>query len=105
MADVSRHEPFVIKDPRLCWTFEFWKPLLDRPLCVIVYKDPIENSISLAENYLKSSTPPPPTRLTFPVQNQSIILSFASLSAIVHAAFVSNRTGDPASLASGDTSL
>lgn len=57
VADVSRHEPSVIKDPRLSWTFHFWKPMLERPMCVLVYKDPIDNAISLAENYEKSSAP------------------------------------------------
>jgi hypothetical protein len=42
------HRPWVIKDPRLCLLFPLWRPLLERPVCVLIYRDPLEVARSLA---------------------------------------------------------
>jgi hypothetical protein len=39
--------PWVIKDPRLCLLFPFWRRLLERPLCVLVHRDPLPVARSL----------------------------------------------------------
>jgi hypothetical protein len=42
-------EPWVWKDPRLCLTLPFWRPLLPAPACVVlVLRDPSEIAASLA---------------------------------------------------------
>lgn len=76
LADVSRHEPFIIKDPRLCWTFTFWKALLQRPVCVIMYKDPIVNAINLAENAKSSTSLPPPASYVLSEEEATTLLTF-----------------------------
>ena len=39
--------PWLIKDPRLCLTLEFWKPLLELPVYVLVSRHPVEVAKSL----------------------------------------------------------
>jgi len=51
---MNAHQPWVMKDPRLCLTFPCWKPLLEAPVCVIVYRDPLEIAESL---YTRSKMP------------------------------------------------
>jgi hypothetical protein len=41
------HRPWVIKDPRLCVLFPFWRKLLDRPVCVLIDRDPLAVARSL----------------------------------------------------------
>lgn len=40
---------WVIKDPRLCLLLPFWRELLERPLCILVYRDPLSVARSLAQ--------------------------------------------------------
>lgn len=46
--------PWVMKDPRLCLTLPYWRPLLEVPVCVVVYRDPVEIGRSL---HLRQSAP------------------------------------------------
>lgn len=39
--------PWFIKDPRMCLTLPAWRPLLEAPVAVIVYRDPLEIAVSL----------------------------------------------------------
>lgn len=55
MQDMNRHQPWVMKDPRMALAMPLWRPLIPDLVCVIVHKDPIKNSISLASNGKKSS--------------------------------------------------
>lgn len=47
VLELDAHRPWVMKDPRLCVTFPFWKPLLEMPVAVVVYRDPLEVAMSL----------------------------------------------------------
>jgi hypothetical protein len=55
LQDMDRHEPWVMKDPRMALAMPLWRPLIPHPVCVFVHKDPIKNAISLAANGKKSS--------------------------------------------------
>lgn len=41
--------PFCLKDPRFCWTLPAWRPLLDRPMFVCVFRHPAETVESIAK--------------------------------------------------------
>lgn len=47
VAALDAHRPWAVKDPRTCVTFPLWRPLLERPLCVLVQRDPLEVARSL----------------------------------------------------------
>ena len=47
LADLDAHAPWVLKDPRLCLTLPFWRPLLSRPVAVVVSRNPAEIATSL----------------------------------------------------------
>ena len=49
LLELDAHEPWVVKDPRLCLTLPFWRPLLETPICVLVYRHPLEVARSLAD--------------------------------------------------------
>jgi hypothetical protein len=44
---MDNSRPWVMKDPRMCLTLPYWKPLLEVPVYVIVYRDPLEIAQSL----------------------------------------------------------
>jgi hypothetical protein len=46
---LSRGGSWVIKDPRLCVLFPLWRAVLDRPLCVLIHRDPLAVALSLYE--------------------------------------------------------
>ncbi|HEX3525826.1 MAG TPA: sulfotransferase [Thermoanaerobaculia bacterium] len=46
-AEMDRSGPWVIKDPRLCLLFPLWRPALERPVCVLVHRDPLPVARSL----------------------------------------------------------
>lgn len=48
VRDLDRHGPWVIKDPRLCLLFPFWREILERPFCVLIYREPLPVARSLA---------------------------------------------------------
>jgi hypothetical protein len=48
VQDLDRHGSWVVKDPRLCLLFPFWREILERPLCVLIYREPLPVARSLA---------------------------------------------------------
>jgi len=56
LLGLDSHRPWVVKEPRFCLTFPLWKKLLDFPVCVHVYRSPIQVAQSLQ------------TRNNFPLQ-------------------------------------
>jgi hypothetical protein len=45
---LDRHGPWVVKDPRLCLLFPFWREVLERPFCVLIHREPLPVARSLA---------------------------------------------------------
>jgi hypothetical protein len=45
---LDQQRPWVAKDPRLSVLLPFWKPLLEQPVAVVAYRDPLEVAESLA---------------------------------------------------------
>jgi len=44
---LDAHAPWVIKEPRLCVLFSFWRDLLVDPACVLIWRNPLEVALSL----------------------------------------------------------
>lgn len=47
IANLNQHAPWAVKDPRMCMLLPLWMPLLDSPVFVITYRDPLEVAMSL----------------------------------------------------------
>jgi hypothetical protein len=47
VLDLDAFRPWVMKDPRLCLTLPYWTPLLEAPVAVLLYRDPLEIARSL----------------------------------------------------------
>lgn len=47
ILNLDAHRPWVVKDPRLCLTYSYWRPLLEVPVGVVVYRSPLEAARSL----------------------------------------------------------
>lgn len=66
---LDANRPWMVKDPRLCLTLPCWKPLVDVPVAVLVYRHPaqiasslfkrnnipLENGLALWETYITSA--------------------------------------------------
>jgi len=48
VRDLDRHGSWVVKDPRLCLLFPFWREILERPLCILIHREPLPVARSLA---------------------------------------------------------
>jgi len=48
VGQLDSYGPWVIKDPRLCLLLPFWRELLERPLCILIHRDPLSVARSLA---------------------------------------------------------
>ena len=48
VRDLDRHGSWVVKDPRLCLLFPFWREILERPVGVLIHRDPLPVARSLA---------------------------------------------------------
>jgi hypothetical protein len=48
LGELDLNRPWVIKEPRLCLTLPWWRPLLEEPVCVFVHRNPLEIARSLA---------------------------------------------------------
>jgi hypothetical protein len=48
VRELDRHGPWVVKDPRLCLLFPFWRQILADPFCVLIHRDPLPVARSLA---------------------------------------------------------
>ncbi|MGH9429821.1 MAG: sulfotransferase, partial [Terriglobia bacterium] len=44
---LDAHRPWVMKDPRMCLLLPLWQPLLEAPICVHIYRSPLEVAQSL----------------------------------------------------------
>ena len=47
ILELDANRPWVIKDPRMCLTFPYWKKHLEVPVIVAVYRNPLEIARSL----------------------------------------------------------
>lgn len=45
--ELSRHDPWGWKDPRTCFTLQFWQSLLDQLTVILVVRNPLEVAASL----------------------------------------------------------
>ena len=48
LRTLDSHRPWMLKDPRMCLTLPLWRPHLEVPVCVHVYRNPIQVAQSLA---------------------------------------------------------
>ena len=48
VRDLDRHGSWIVKDPRLCLLFPFWREVLEHPFCVLIYREPLPVARSLA---------------------------------------------------------
>jgi GT2 family glycosyltransferase len=44
---MDAYRPWMVKDPRFCLTFSLWRTILERPVCVQVFRNPYEVALSL----------------------------------------------------------
>jgi len=47
IQEMDRYRPWMLKDPRLCLLLPLWRPNLTCPICVCVYRDPMQIAHSL----------------------------------------------------------
>ena len=47
ILELDANRPWVMKDPRLCLTFPYWRPHLEVPVVVAMMRDPLEVAVSL----------------------------------------------------------
>ena len=47
ILNLDAHRPWFIKEPRLCLLFPVWKPVLEMPFCVHIFRNPLEVADSL----------------------------------------------------------
>ena len=47
VAEMDAHRPWMLKDPRLCLLFEIWKEQFELPVCVHIWRNPLEVAQSL----------------------------------------------------------
>ena len=40
ISEFNAHATWVVGDPRMCLLFEFWRPLLNEPICVLTHRPP-----------------------------------------------------------------
>ncbi len=45
--DLDNHRPWVVKEPRLCLLFPMWRRHVEKPVCVLVHRSPIQIAHSL----------------------------------------------------------
>jgi hypothetical protein len=48
VRELDRQGSWVVKDPRLCLLFPFWREILEHPFCVLIYREPLPVARSLA---------------------------------------------------------
>ena len=47
ITELNKHPSWVIKDPRLCLLLPLWRRLLAKPICIIIWRNPLEVAKSL----------------------------------------------------------
>jgi hypothetical protein len=53
VSELDAFRPWVMKDPRLCLTLPCWIPILEAPIVVLVYRDPLEVISSLQQRGMR----------------------------------------------------
>jgi len=49
VLEMDAHRPWFLKEPRLCLLLELWKEHLEVPVCIHIYRNPLEVAQSLLE--------------------------------------------------------
>jgi len=47
LLKLEPHRPWIIKEPRMCLLFPLWRELLETPVCIHIYRHPVEVARSL----------------------------------------------------------
>ncbi len=47
VLEMDAHRPWLLKEPRLCLLLDLWKDLLEVPVCIHIYRNPLEVARSL----------------------------------------------------------
>ncbi len=47
VLEMDAHRPFMLKEPRLCVLFKLWRDLFEVPICIHIYRNPVEVAHSL----------------------------------------------------------
>lgn len=47
VLNLDAHRPWVLKDPRICLLLPLWRPLLEAPICIHIYRSPLQVAQSL----------------------------------------------------------
>eukprot|EP00892_Ulva_mutabilis_P006490 jgi/Ulvmu1/4212/UM019_0191.1 len=55
VRNLDRHRPWVLKDPRMLLFAEQWIQHMLDPVCIVVFREPISNALSLSDNSKKSA--------------------------------------------------
>lgn len=73
LSGLSKHSPWVVKDPRNCITFPVWAKFLEAPIVIIPFRSPLEVATSLTK------------RNSFPIEFSIALWQEYLLSAIKYA--------------------
>ena len=49
VVNMDAHRPWFVKEPRFCLTFGVWRPVLEMPVCVLIFRNPLDVAKSLNE--------------------------------------------------------
>lgn len=69
---LDAYRPWVLKDPRMCLLFPLWQDLLEVPICVHIYRSPLQVAQSLH------------TRDGFPIRFGMALWEYYNLAALRH---------------------
>ena len=47
VLEMDAHRPWLLKEPRLCLLFNLWKDVLEVPICIHIFRNPLEVAKSL----------------------------------------------------------
>lgn len=47
VLEMDAHRPWVIKDPRMCLVLPLWRRVMEAPVCIHIYRSPVEVAASL----------------------------------------------------------
>ena len=49
VVNMDAHRPWFVKEPRFCLTFSVWRSVLELPVCVLIFRNPLDVAKSLNE--------------------------------------------------------
>ena len=49
VVNLDAHRPWFLKEPRFCLTFSVWRSVLEMPVCVLIFRNPLDVAKSLNE--------------------------------------------------------